>query len=74
MSGFSIRMGLCAEISAFPETSATLTSLAQKAVNWRAMAWTCWPNSLVGTRISALTACSRTVCLEVRMRWMIGTA
>lgn len=52
---------LCADRSAFPEMSATRTSLEQYAVNCLIMAWTCWPSSLVGTRIKALTSCSRTL-------------
>lgn len=52
---------LCADRSALPEMSATRTSLEQYAVNCLIMVWTCWPSSLVGTRIRALTSCSRTL-------------
>lgn len=41
--------------------SATRTSLEQNAVNCLIMVWTWWPSSLVGTRIRALTSCSRTL-------------
>lgn len=54
----------CADRSAFPEMSATRTSLPQYAVSCRIMVWTCWPSSLVGTRTRALMACSRTVCSQ----------
>lgn len=56
----SLWTDLCADRSAFLEMSATRTSLEQYAVNCLIMVWTCWPSSLVGTRIRALKSCSRT--------------
>lgn len=63
---------LCADRSAFPEMSATLTSLEQYAVNCLIIVWTCWPSSLVGTRIRALTFCSRTVWGHQRQKKWSG--
>lgn len=57
-------------MSAFPEMSATRTSLEQYAVNCLIMVWTCWPSSLVGTRIRAFTSCSRTLWTsQTQRKW-----
>lgn len=70
IAGLNFYPYLCVERSAFPEMSATRTSLEQYAVNCLIMVWAWWPSSLVGTRIRAFTSCSRTLWIpQTQRKW-----